>query len=407
MAEMNNTTAGNPTNLVQIDTAGTVSNLYVRVTVNTHAVNGTLSLYKNGSASALFLTIPASTTGVFSETVATASVSVGDNVCVQYDQGANAGRPTVTNISANFTATSGTSQILNASVAAGIALGVTTVRYFVPFGNLLSNTVEANAQASLPIAGNLHGLHMAVTANTWSGATTVRLRKNTGNGNQVISIGAGLTGLFADTTNNDAVITTDVINYSVICSGAGSITFIAIGETFDATNDTESTVASFLSAAVSSGTKFVSIAGRQVSSSTESAVQNVFGIAGTLDKIGCFVNTNASTAVTTVALRKNGASGTGTFTIGASTTGAFQDILTPGDALVASDLVCYQYSGHNGTVTVRYSTARLVTPATGGGGGSTFIAPTMPLLGVVTNLDDHRKKRPKRWFTPEMKKRFA
>lgn len=41
-------------------------------------------------------------------------------------------------------------------------------------------------------------------------------------------------------------------------------------------------------------------------------------------------------------------------------------------------------------------------PITGGGGGGTINVPTMPLLGVVTSLDDHRKKRaPRRWYQTE------
>lgn len=64
----------------RVHTAGVVSRLSVFVPTNTSSVDQTMRLYKNGSATDLLVTIPAATTGVFSNNADEISVAPGDRL---------------------------------------------------------------------------------------------------------------------------------------------------------------------------------------------------------------------------------------------------------------------------------------------------------------------------------------
>jgi hypothetical protein len=68
--------------------AGTFSNLYFNCTSNASTTNVTITLIKNGSATSLVATITALTTGVFSDTTHSVSVSAGDLLNYSLSQGA-------------------------------------------------------------------------------------------------------------------------------------------------------------------------------------------------------------------------------------------------------------------------------------------------------------------------------
>ena len=63
--------------------AGTLSNLYANVGTNSIGANFNIVVYKNGAPTALLVTIPASTTGVFSDTVDTVTFIAGDTIQFQ------------------------------------------------------------------------------------------------------------------------------------------------------------------------------------------------------------------------------------------------------------------------------------------------------------------------------------
>jgi hypothetical protein len=65
---------------------GTFDRMYVNSTSNGNSVNGTFALNKNGSATALVVTVTANTNAVFSDTTHSVSVSQGDLVCIQASQ---------------------------------------------------------------------------------------------------------------------------------------------------------------------------------------------------------------------------------------------------------------------------------------------------------------------------------
>lgn len=60
--------------------SGTFSNMYIYVALNGSTTNVTFTLMVNGSTTSLSITVPAATTGLFSNTVNTAAISAGQTV---------------------------------------------------------------------------------------------------------------------------------------------------------------------------------------------------------------------------------------------------------------------------------------------------------------------------------------
>jgi hypothetical protein len=85
-------------------------------------------------------------------------------------------------------------------------------------------TVEARFQHTQRRAGTYSMLTLRIGTNGRGTATTIAFRKNTADGNQVISVGAGLTGWFQDDTHEDNVVSGDLINWRVT-TGTGSGSF--------------------------------------------------------------------------------------------------------------------------------------------------------------------------------------
>lgn len=83
---------------------------------------------------------------------------------------------------------------------------------------------------------------------------------------------------------------------------------------------------------------------RAIATATEAQVSHKFQQIGQISNISCRVQSNTTTGTVTVKLRKNGADGNGTFTIGIAATGEFVDT-TNTDTIAAGDLVNYQLAG--------------------------------------------------------------
>lgn len=99
--------------------------------------------------------------------------------------------------------------------------------YVVNGGSPTGTGTEANAQA--PVAGSfrLSFYTVQILTNTLGTATQWKFRKNSADGNGLITIGAGLTGVFQDLTNVDDMVLGDLINYQIVeGGGAGALTIV-------------------------------------------------------------------------------------------------------------------------------------------------------------------------------------
>lgn len=211
--------------------ATTLSNLRVYVHASDSSQSSVVRTRINQANGNLLVTITAGTTGSFEDTINTDSVSVGQTL--NYILGpvllAGTGSCFFTLLQMKSTST-GRQLVVGYAHGGSIAFAVTR------YGAVESGTyptaagTESNIQTEAQIAFTLANLFARANTNTLDGATTVRSRKNTANGNLLISIGAGLTGSFEDTTNSDSIVATDLVNYQVVSGGTvGSITLNIMG----------------------------------------------------------------------------------------------------------------------------------------------------------------------------------
>lgn len=207
-----------------------------------------------------------------------------------------------------------------------------------------AQTAEADAQIPYRTAGRITSLYTRVTTND-RGTSTFRLRKNTANGNNTVSITASTTGEFQDVTNSDSIAAGDLVN-TQLTTGAGGTTFTItmINAVFNpnANNDMLSKwVCNGVSTAAYTGTSatfFNTIAGTLGFGGTESSQQTTMRTRGTLKNMSCGINANTRSTASTILSRKNTANGALSISIGATLTGVFEDT-THSDSLVSGDLV--------------------------------------------------------------------
>ena len=212
-----------------------------------------------------------------------------------------------------------------------------------------TETGAAAAQVCAGAAGTTLGLATGINTNPTTGPSTVNFRKNGANGNQALTIGAGLTGVFQDTTNTDALAVGDLFNLMVTAGAAGGplvVNYFAAGFT----PTTGSLVDLFGVAGALSGTSWPASVpaylcpygqSGTVGFATDALAQIAHGFNLAVSRLRINVFTNTATGPSTLTTRVNGAAGAQLVTIGAGLTGWFTDTVNS-DALRAADLMNYQ-----------------------------------------------------------------
>ena len=201
--------------------AGTIKNLFVYISANSRSSTATtIRTRKNGADGNLSVSVGASATGVFEDTSNSDTVAAGDDFAFAGVTSTGGGNCIPEVIAVEFETSNGAGQLLTCGATATVCTAGLT--YIWPCGGQGANTAtEAYEQVKAGIANTYEKLQVYITANSANYTSTARLRKNTANGSQSISISAGATGLFTDTTNTDAVTASDVINYN-FTTGAGT-----------------------------------------------------------------------------------------------------------------------------------------------------------------------------------------
>jgi hypothetical protein len=246
--------------------------------------------------------------------------------------------------------------IHQSALAAGFTFNQGLTRYFpIHSGRCGQATTESQIERTVRAAGTCSNLWVRVTANSLSGAATFRHRTNRASGNQVVTVGSGLTGDFLDSSNSDAVIATDEIDCQLVTdAGTGSVTFTIISENFAASSNTYGLQGANinLSSPAATTTYYEALAGAGVTlQTTEANAQCKMQSGGTLKNLFLNITTNTSD-LASVKSRINGADGTLLITV--LGTGIAEDT-THSDPYVAGDLVNYAFT-------------------TGGAGGGNFFA---------------------------------
>lgn len=213
---------------VEWHTAGTFRELRVYVDQNTANGPCTVTTQINGVVGNLTCTIPAATTGIFSDLTNEDTTIPTDLNCFVLSRGGTTGAFRPERISCNF--------YTDGKVVNKIGNCINTVYTFSnatryqPIGQWLNATYSSPQTDSPSMKSNLSNLvwknfSIDVLSNSRTNPMTFQFRKNlTTNGNMSIIVPAFTTGLFSDLINTDTGVTQPAYQY-VSGSGTQNITF--------------------------------------------------------------------------------------------------------------------------------------------------------------------------------------
>lgn len=334
-------------------TAGTFSNLDIKVFSNTVTAASTLNFRKNTANGNETVSIPASTSGEFRDSTNTDSVVSGDIVDYKITAGGTGTTLDLTGLSIIFSATSGTvTRLSQTAISALSDTSANTTTYFPPVGLLQNTATEANTQFKVKSSFTLQNLYVKIATNARATATTFGSRINGTNGNLVVSVPATTTGVFEDTTHTDSLVSGNLFNYYITTvAGVTSITIQTIGVELANTS-----ASSHVMACTTNGftynaniTRWCMLGGGMAGNGVESNAQLRSDFIHVASNLECFVITNTVTAASTIRFRQNTANGNQVVSIGASTTGYFEDT-TNTDIVAAPNEINYQITtGASGT----------------------------------------------------------
>lgn len=213
-----------------INTAGTWKNLFVHVNANARTSTTTVTGRLNGADTALILSITAGATGFVEDTTHSVAIAADDDLNYEIATGTGSGEAiSISTISSEIETTNRKFPLfLGSSGASSVSSALT--RYGAIAGQVSLNATEANVSNAAKVNMIMRNMTVYISANTLNDTTTVRTRKNTGNGAMSIAIATTLTGLFEDAVNVDTIKYNDQINYSIVTAGSsGSLSFRQLG----------------------------------------------------------------------------------------------------------------------------------------------------------------------------------
>jgi hypothetical protein len=325
------TTAANKQ--IVIRPACIISDFFVYMDANSVNASTTISSYKNSGVGNCTVSVPTTATGVFNDNTNTDSLTSGDKLCIQTVPGAGSTGVIVPAVfSFLLLCNDGSGDTVSRlSCRWETAISASATTYYFPlsgFATGTANTTETNFKVRQKRGGTIKNLAVNVSANSRVTDTTVRSRKNGGNGSCVVTLTALTTGFFADTTNSDTIAVGDDSNYSVT-TGAETITTITIqdiGASFHTTDGYgECCVFHMTGTAVAdAATRYFPISGRAAARTTSLVCETKTRAALTFSTLNCFISQNDVTSPSTLTLEKGGVDTAAVVSITASTTGYFE-----------------------------------------------------------------------------------
>jgi hypothetical protein len=243
----------------------------------------------------------------------------------------------------NAAATTSTSNVLRYRT---LASGNSTTNFTTP------ETNSASCERELTFSK----LRVVMTTNSKTLSNpSVTIRNNGADSAVFISIPFGVTGTYSDTVNTTTVAATNAfsVQFTYGATGSGTVGYSAISVVADYTGAESITVFHNTTiTAVSSSTRYHSISGYGVNTSTESQMQVRIPKAGYLKYGVIRITSNTRNGSTVYTLRKNSADTAMVITVPTTTSGVFKDT-TNFVSIAANDLVVWKsvLGGTTGTVT--------------------------------------------------------
>jgi hypothetical protein len=314
----------------------TASNLFVYVMANSVTASSTFRTRKNGANGNLTVSVGTSQTGAFEDTTHSDSLTSGDLYAYLLTTGSSGSSMTITIIAVTLSHASDWKQVLVAS-ASGTGTSYNTTASIAINGLKTGSATESYVQFAPQFAGTLSYLRGYVSTNSINGSSTLKTRKNTGDGAQSVSIGASATGSFEDTSNTDSFVSGDLLNYQLVTGGTSGSMVLPITQTLLASGHIF--MAEGSSSSSSAATSYISLAGDYYLTTTKARAQITSRITLTRKNLYVRVNTNSRNGDLVVTSQLGAGDGNLTATVPSSTTGVFQDTVNS-DSISSGDAVC-------------------------------------------------------------------
>lgn len=308
--------------------AGTISNLTVFLganSVNTATVFRIRLNTANGTSS---ISVASGATGEFEDTTGTDSITAGDVIALQSVPGTT-GTFTPTMMQCSFAATTNT--VTKFVSLTGRVTSTTNTTGYIGVGNhgsQLFTTTETWSLTRIRKAGTARNIACFVSGNSITANSTLRLRKNSANANQVVTITASTTGTFEDVSNTDAIVSSDDIGYQLVTGATGGSLVVQSMQLEYETTDNSGMIFDMDTSGntIAFGvTTRLTLSGGTGFNGTESVTHIQPNEAYTFSDLIFRLATNSVNSTTTVRLRKSEVDTTLVISVGASTTGLFED----------------------------------------------------------------------------------
>jgi len=334
----------------------TWARLYVRVTLNTRTADCPVISRINGINGNQTITIPALTTGVFEDNVNSDNIVNDDLVNWRLSVPSGGSNLYISVVSSFLTSVSNVTISQANSPNELQVFGIT--RYYTVLGVVQQVAAEVDTQQLLRQASTLSNLRAYIKTNNLDGASTLRLRVNGADVNQVLDIGAATTGEFEDAVNTDDVVSGNRINYAVVTGGTAGVLGTTIIHIKSAAPNRWLGCAKSLGRSFDRITTYYTVGESSLdSNNVEANVQTKVRGAINLKNLLVKVLTNNLNSASTFRTRKNAGNGNLNVSIGAAATGEFEDTGNS-DSYAAADLFNFQLvAGGTDTETILLSIA--------------------------------------------------
>jgi len=331
------------------------SSMYIQLTANTSASTSIAYFQKDGVNGNASISIPAAATGRFENTTAFDSVASGQVVGIYFDRG---GTSTISNLG-SYCDESRNINTVGCFGSNNFNTASSTIE--VPqIGLLRSSGVGANGRVPNLAAMTSRNLQCYVSSNTCSTTTVIQQRINNANATPSISVVAGATGRFENTTDTQAYAVNDELYYQVIRgTGVGNFIMTVIAQDQQYPTPTQQIYQMEVTGRAWNSTLpvYTHPTGSFTTTGFESNVQMKLLGTGRISKFYSRLSSNAATDTVTWTLRKNAASTSLATTYAAGVSGTVSDTVDT-VSFVNGDLIAIEYSKPLGTGT---STSRWFT----------------------------------------------
>lgn len=208
-------------------TAGTLKNAAVRVSANTRNGAVTQAVIADGVATSIAVSVTAATTGVFEDLSNTETIASGARVNWRPTIGGSSGSITGDWLALDLETTNGQAMFFGDTFT---TFSTVTTKYLPVAGGGTAAATEASASSRLQATGPVSRLRVRVSQNTSVGTLTATLRINNADATNSVTVPAGQSGDFEDTSHVDTIAASDVVDIKVVTTGgSGAITLVHTG----------------------------------------------------------------------------------------------------------------------------------------------------------------------------------